>query len=70
MQPKFQKGTVGRPATGIGTPVQVRLQDSIRDAVDDWRREQPDIPGRPEAIRRLVELALSSVAVPIKVQRK
>ncbi len=27
--------------------------------VDDWRRVQPDIPARAEAIRRLVEKGLS-----------
>jgi hypothetical protein len=26
--------------------------------IDDWRRSQPDLPSRAEAIRRLVELAL------------
>lgn len=26
--------------------------------VDDWRRKQPDIPPRAEAIRRLVEKGL------------
>jgi len=26
--------------------------------LDDWRRKQADLPGRPEAIRRLVELGL------------
>lgn len=26
--------------------------------IDDWRRQQPDIPNRSEAIRRLVDLAL------------
>ena len=25
--------------------------------VDDWRREQPDIPVRSEAVRRMVRLA-------------
>jgi ribosomal protein L19E len=24
-------------------------------ALDQWRRNQPDLPGRPEAIRRLIE---------------
>jgi hypothetical protein len=28
--------------------------------VDLWRRKQPDLPGRPEAIRRLVELGLKA----------
>jgi len=27
--------------------------------IDDWRRRQPDLPTRPEALRRLVELALA-----------
>ena len=26
--------------------------------IDDWRRQQGDLPGRPEAIRRLVEIGL------------
>lgn len=38
--------------------VNVRLpMDAVSD-IDDWRRHQDDLPGRPEAIRRLVELAL------------
>jgi len=28
-------------------------------AVDNWRREQPDLPSRAEAIRRLVERGLA-----------
>lgn len=27
-------------------------------AIDRWRRKQPDIPGRSEAVRRLVEEGL------------
>ncbi|MBP1297418.1 hypothetical protein ACVL91_009818 [Bradyrhizobium elkanii] len=27
---------------------------------DDWRRKQADLPGRPEAIRRLVEIGLKA----------
>ena len=27
--------------------------------IDEWRRQQPDIPNRSEAIRRLVEQALT-----------
>lgn len=29
-------------------------------AVDDWRRKQPDIPTRAEAIRRLVDAGIQS----------
>jgi hypothetical protein len=28
--------------------------------LDDWRHKQDDLPGRPEAIRRLVELGLKA----------
>jgi hypothetical protein len=41
-----------------GTPVQVRLQPTPLALIDHWRREQPDIPNRAEAIRRLIEQAL------------
>jgi hypothetical protein len=27
-------------------------------AIDEWRRKQPDLPSRSEAIRRLVEIGL------------
>jgi len=48
----------GRPATGKGTPVQVRLQPDQLAKVDAWRDAQDDKPSRPEAIRRLVDKAL------------
>ena len=38
--------------------VGVRVQPDMAKALDDWRRKQDDLPGRPEAIRRLVELGL------------
>lgn len=31
---------------------------SMVDDIDDWRRRQPDVPNRSEAIRRLVEIGL------------
>jgi hypothetical protein len=30
--------------------------------LDDWHRKQDDLPGRSEAIRRLVELGLKAKA--------
>ena len=38
----------------------VRVQPDMAKQLDDWRRQQNDLPGRPEAIRRLVELGLRS----------
>lgn len=37
----------------------VRLQPSSLAAVDAWRKQQADLPSRPEAIRRLLESALA-----------
>jgi hypothetical protein len=45
-------------ATVTGDLVGVRVQPDMAKALDDWRRKQADLPGRPEAIRRLVELGL------------
>lgn len=46
------------PSTGIGTLIGLRLQADSLTKLDDWRRKQDDLPNRPEAIRRLLELAL------------
>ena len=37
-----------------GEPVLVRLQPELTAPLDAWRREQPDMPNRPEAMRRLL----------------
>ena len=50
----------GRPRTGIGKPVGLRLYPELERRVDQWALKQPDKPGRPEAIRRLIEIALAS----------
>jgi hypothetical protein len=49
------------------TPVMVRLSPVQLKQVDEWRREQDDLPGRPEAIRRLLEVALETPRIrPVK----
>jgi hypothetical protein len=40
--------------------VQLRLPDDTLVAIDDWRRAQPDIPTRSEAMRRLMTVALQA----------
>ena len=47
-------------APTTGTPVLVRLQDDTLQTVEAWRRNQTDLPSRPEAIRRLVEMGLKA----------
>lgn len=37
---------------------QMRVSEEFLRRLDDWRREQPDIPARAEAIRRLVDKSL------------
>ena len=53
-----QKRRPGPPPSGVGTLIGVRIQPDDLVRLDHWRNEQPDKPGRPEAIRRLVELGL------------
>jgi metal-responsive CopG/Arc/MetJ family transcriptional regulator len=37
---------------------QMRVDDEFLRQLDDWRRLQPEIPSRAEAIRRLVQEAM------------
>lgn len=48
----------GRPATGKGLQIQVRIHDELLKAIDNWLRTNPAAKTRPEAIRQLTELAL------------
>jgi len=50
----------GRPATGRDPVTAIRLSPGLRQIIDDWRRDQLDVPSRSEAIRRLVEQALNT----------
>jgi hypothetical protein len=38
----------------------MRVDSEFLKQIDEWRRQQPDIPTRSEAIRRLVENGLRS----------
>jgi hypothetical protein len=41
-----------------GLLVGTRLQPELLAQLDEWRRGQPDLPTRPEAIRRIIEQAV------------
>src|SRR5205807_2315999 len=41
---------------------QMRVSDGFLQSIDDWRRQQPDLPSRAETIRRLVETGLGKSA--------
>ncbi|WP_273501117.1 ribbon-helix-helix protein, CopG family [Paracoccus sphaerophysae] len=36
----------------------VRVEQDLLDRIDELRRAAPDLPSRPEVVRRLVEKAL------------
>ncbi len=54
-----EKKKMGRPPTGIGPVVGVRLYPDIEEALEAWIGQQPDPkPSKPEAIRRILRAAL------------
>ena len=53
----------GRPPTGIGPSIGLRLYAEQEAKLDAWIEAQPDPkPSKPEAIRRLLGEALSALA--------
>ena len=50
----------GRPATGQDPTLTVRLPMDLRSAIETWAKQQKDKPSRSEAIRRLIEIALTT----------
>ena len=57
------KKKMGRPPTGIGKTIGLRLYPDEAAALDAWIAEQPDPkPSRPEALRRIIRATLGAVA--------
>ena len=40
--------------------LEIRLLGSLGERLDRWRRDQPGIPNRAEAARRLMEIGLAA----------
>jgi hypothetical protein len=53
-----------------GTPVQVRLQDQERDALDQYRREFSNPPSRGQAARDLIRRALTERSATAGVESR
>ncbi len=50
---------MGRPPGRIqDRPFQMRLSVEFLERLDEWRRKQPNLPSRAEAIRRLTTAML------------
>jgi hypothetical protein len=45
----FSPKRPGQSGTFVGT----RIQPDMLKLIDEWRAAQPDLPSRPEALRRL-----------------
>ncbi len=54
-----KKSKRGRPSVE-SEAINVRMTSDALKSLDDWRRQQDDLPGRPEAIRRLAGLGLKA----------
>ena len=52
-----KKAKKGRPVVD-SEAVAVRCHRDLLILLDNYRREQPDLPNRPEAIRRILEAFL------------
>jgi len=61
--------TPKKRAEVTGELVGVRLQPDMAQRLDDWRRMQDDLPGRPESIRRLLEIALKATPKARPIER-
>jgi metal-responsive CopG/Arc/MetJ family transcriptional regulator len=48
----------GRRSAAPTKAIQVRLQKNLLCAIESFRRSEPDIPTRPEAVRRLLQRAV------------
>ncbi len=57
-----------RRASATGTLVGTRFQATQLDAIDTWRKAQDDLPTRPEAVRRLVELGMTLKHADMQLQ--
>lgn len=56
----------GRPATGIGPVIGVRLYPDDQAALEEWiAQQEPPKPSKPEAIRRLVRTALGTAGTGV-----
>jgi hypothetical protein len=52
----------GPPPTGKGVPILVRVQPPLLRTLDEWIGNQDVSLTRPQAIRRLIEIALATTA--------
>jgi hypothetical protein len=52
------RGSQMAPPKKDNIPLTLRISERLLDKIDDLRRQEKDIPTRPEMIRRLLEESL------------
>jgi hypothetical protein len=52
------------------TKLLIGFDDAAVRAIDDWRRQQEDLPNRSESVRRLVTAALTTRAPEFAKSRR
>lgn len=58
------KKNIQAEADGQTERMQMRMSKEFLRRLDNWRRQQPDIPSRSESVRRLVEVAFAAGQEP------
>lgn len=59
---------MGRPPTDT-EPVTIRMEREMLIAIDDYRRQQEDLPSRPEVVRRVMNEWLAGIQKDSKTAR-
>lgn len=54
----------------LSEQLNIRFDQALLKRVDEWRRRQPDLPGRTEAVRRLVVLSLNAAQGAVARSRR
>jgi len=52
-----------------GTAIQIRVSGQLFERLEDWRRQQPELPARAAAVRTILEKVLGRTERNIKQQR-
>jgi Arc/MetJ-type ribon-helix-helix transcriptional regulator len=66
---KTKRFQIPKAAEGDTPMMSLRLPAETRRAIDRWAATQDDMPGRSEAIRRLIERGLAAEPAPAKPRR-
>jgi hypothetical protein len=60
--PLHHEGRMSETGELHSTRVHIMMTASELRAIEEWRRQQPDLPARAEAIRRLIQLGIIAQA--------